>query len=177
MVSDPGDPWFGAQLIDPDSVLEALQAMMLNEILKPPRTARVVGFKEVRHTGAEFASYEEFRAYAMFLNKLLPGVNVILNVRSVRDAATSAWWADMEDATEILSECIRWLTMLDAEAASMGLRCHLVSHDEWSLDPGVLLDTFRACGLDPDPAVITAALSTELTHLKVAPEGDPATAT
>ena len=165
MLSQPSDPWYGAQLVDDAFVLKRLQDLFLNGILAPPRGTKVTGFKEVRHTSAEFRDYDEFRAYLEFLSTLLPGAAFLLNIRDVADTIKSGWWSEQADATTIVSTARSWLEQFASDAPSLGITAPLLDYSTWCGQPDVLSEVFRSIHLEVDEAALARAVTTRLTHL------------
>src|SRR6187397_2659063 len=46
---NPGDPWRGADRIDPEHYARTLAQAFVEELIQPPARARMIGFKEVRY--------------------------------------------------------------------------------------------------------------------------------
>ncbi len=58
-------PWFGAERLDPASYAKQLAKVFVSEVVRPPKDARVIGFKEVRFADKPglLLNYLEFIKY------------------------------------------------------------------------------------------------------------------
>ena len=89
----PDNPWYGANEIDPESVRHRLIDTFVDEILHPPKDARVVGFKEIRF---HEAGPEHFEDFLNFIHDSFPGCKFIFNSRPWEEVSRSGWWATMD---------------------------------------------------------------------------------
>jgi len=168
----PTHPWFGSARLQPADVIDDLRRHTVGYLLRPPRGTRVIGFKEIRYEPGHFADYDDMLDYLIFLDKLLPGIGYLMNVRDPQDVARSGWWPDRPDATASLEVARSWL--IDAvqdlnrhfgPGRSAGAdRAVLVEYESWSSDAGVLIDALARLGLPRDDAAVRAALGTRLDH-------------
>lgn len=166
----PTHPWYGSARLQPSDVVSDLRRHVVEYLLRPPRGTRVVGFKEIRYEPGHFADYDDMLDYLIFLDKLLPGIGYLMNVREPQDVARSGWWPDRPDATASLEVARAWL--VDAVddlnrhfgAARPGERAVLVDYQTWAADPAVLIDALGRLGLPRDDAAVRAALATRLDH-------------
>ncbi len=165
MLSKQDDPWFGAQLVDDRYVLEGLRHVLLNGILVPPTGAQIVGFKEVRHTPQEFSGYDEFRDYVVFLHRLMPEAEFLVNVRDIAATVKSGWWPHTEQALEVLSTAHQWLEQIVLDGPLLGVHAQLLDYSSWVADPSLLTEAFRNAGIEVDETALARALSIRLEHL------------
>lgn len=168
----PDHPWFGSARLSPAEVLADLRAHVLRTVLRPRKDTEWIGFKEVRYTPAHFGGYDELLDYLLFLDKLLPGLAYVLNVRDPGSAARSGWWPDDPQAPALLARTRDWLA---AAAGDLGRllgpdRVALLDYDDWAQRPEVVLDAFARLGLPRDDAAVRSALGARLTH---GPHGEP----
>lgn len=162
----PTHPWFGSAKLDIDTVLAGLRDQVLATVLRPSRTTRWVGFKEVRYEPGHFADYDLLLEYLLFLDKLFPGIVYLVNVRAPERAAQSGWWPEHGDAAAVLEvtrdrleRAVRDLTGLLGPD-----RAILLDYDSWSEQPDELLAGLTSLGLPRDDAAVRQALATRLPH-------------
>lgn len=162
----PDHPWYGSARLDPNAVLADLRDHVVRTVLRPRKDTRWLGFKEVRYTPGHFRSYDDLLDYLLFLDKLLPGVAYVLNVRDSAAAARSGWWPDDPDALATLATAGRWLADADADLVRMlgPDRVALLDYEDWSVRPAAVVDAFAQLGLPRDDDALRAALGVRLAH-------------
>lgn len=162
----PTHPWYGSARLDPAAVLASLRAHVLDTLLRPARDTRVIGFKEIRYEPGHFADYDLLLDYLLFLDKLMPGIRYLLNVRDPESAARSGWWPGNEHALEVLATSRDWLLEATADLNRIlgAPRAWCIDYAQWNDNPQVLIDTFAAMGLPRDDDAVRAALRERLGH-------------
>jgi hypothetical protein len=162
----PDHPWYGSAKLDPEAVLADLRRHVIDFVLRPNRDTKVVGFKEIRYEPGHFAEYDNLLDYLLFLNKLLPGMRFLMNVRDASGAARSGWWPDNAQALEVLGTTRQWLSdaVTDINRILGADRAVLVDYEDWTADPEVLIDAFAVLGLPRDDAAVRAIATTRLEH-------------
>jgi hypothetical protein len=162
----PTHPWFGSARLDPAAVVESLRAHVITSVLRPKPGTTWIGFKEVRYEPGHFDSYDLLLDYLLFLDKLLPGMRWLMNVRDPESAARSGWWPGNADAESVLETTRSWLTDAAADLTRMkgAGRAAVVDYDHWNADPQVLIDAFASLGLPRDDAAVRRALGERLEH-------------
>lgn len=162
----PTHPWFGSARLDPAALVDDLRAHVLRTLLRPKADTEWIGFKEVRYEPGHFASYDLLLDHLLFLDKLLPGLAYVINVRDPEAAARSGWWPGNENALEVLGTTRTWLC--DAVADLTRIlgpgRAVLVDYDEWNGRPEVLSAAFAQLGLPRDDAAVASAVAARLAH-------------
>jgi hypothetical protein len=162
----PDHPWFGSARLDPSAVLADLRAHVVRTVLRPRKDTTWLGFKEVRYTPGHFATYDDLLDYLLFLDKLLPGIAYVLNVRDASAAARSGWWPDDPAAQATLTTSRDWLLAADRDLTGMlgAGRSALLDYDHWAARPQAVIDAFARLGLPRDDDAVRAALGTPLDH-------------
>lgn len=161
----PTHPWFGSARLEPADVLASLREHVVQTLLRPQRGTTWVGFKEVRYEPGHFPDYDALLEYLLFLDKLLPGIVYLMNVRSPEAAARSGWWRDHEDADHVLAVTRdRLVRAVEDLTSVLGPgRAVLLDYDVWAQDPAAL-SVLSQVGLPWDPAAVAGALQTRLEH-------------
>ena len=91
-VGTPRDPWYGAELMDPDQFGKGLFDTFVREILHLPDGVRVGGFKEIRYINdPKFLPY-----HLETLQEFFPSARLILQTRDHAAVAKSGWWQDKD---------------------------------------------------------------------------------
>jgi hypothetical protein len=167
----PTSPWFGARDLSPHGVVDDLRRHVVDTVLRPAADTSWVGFKEVRYEPGHFPTYNDLLNYLLFLDKLLPGIAFLMNVRDPEDASRSGWWPDNANAVEVLTTTRNWLTDAATDLTSMlgNGRAEVVDYEDWTREPEVLIDALVRLGLPRDDDAVRAALGQRLEH---GPHGD-----
>lgn len=163
----PEHPWFGTARMDPSATVADLRRHVVEHLLRPRKSTRWVGFKEVRYEPGHFEDYEQLLDYLLFLNSLFPQIRYLFNVRDEEQTARSGWWPNNPNALEVLRTTREWLERAENDLAhifSDPTRARLVRYEEWSLDAQILISTFAELGLPRDDAAVRAALAPRLSH-------------
>ena len=162
----PTHPWFGSARLRPADVVDSLREHVVATVLRPKPGTAWTGFKEVRYEPGHFDSYDLLLDYLLFLDKLLPGIRWIVNVRDPQAAARSGWWPGNADAEQVIATTRDWLAeaVADLERIMGPGRAVLVDYDDWNRDPQALIDAFAYVGLPRDDDAVRAALGERLEH-------------
>jgi len=139
---------------------------VIEHLLRPSGDTTVAGFKEIRYEPGHFSDYDDMLDYLLFLDKLLPGVGYLMNVREPAAAARSGWWPDRPNAVDDLELARTWLVQAveDLNRHFGQERAVLVAYEAWSRDWQVLVEAFTALGLPRDDAAVREAATTRLEH-------------
>lgn len=154
----PGDPWRGIHLIDAQDYNRRLIQVFVEEILRPPQDARLVGFKEVRY----FDYGEDLPAYLDYIQSSFTPILLVFNRRRGRDVAKSAWWKD--HPADIAGDVKRFDAMTDAYCVAHPDETIVVDYDQWSRDPELLRPLFERLLAPFDRKAIDRILSARLNH-------------
>jgi hypothetical protein len=162
----PTHPWYGSARLDPHDVVADLRRHVLDTILRPRKDTKWIGFKEVRYEPGHFPSYDDLLNYLLFLDKLLPGIGYIFNVRDPIDAARSGWWPGNSNAQEVIATTCEWLTNASVDLTRIlgPGRTALLYYDEWRIDPDLVVTALASLGLPRDDTAVRAALAERLEH-------------
>ncbi len=162
----PTHPWFGSARLSPADVVVDLRRHVVETLLRPRSDTSWVGFKEVRYEPGHFPTYDDLLNYLLFLDKLLPGIRYVVNVRDPREAAKSGWWPGNENAVDVLTTTRSWLEDATADLTRIlgSHRAALIDYDAWASDPQVLIDALADLGLPADDAAVRAAVGERLEH-------------
>jgi hypothetical protein len=153
-----GDPWRGAHLIDPDEYNRALVDAFVKHIIRPPSSARLVGFKEIRY----FDHKADLEAYLDYIRMSFSPCTLIFNKRRATDVARSGWWKD--NATDVVSEVEHFDGRVAAYAAAHPGDCVSVDYDAYIRDPSALAPLFRRLGITLEDRTILDVLGEKLNH-------------
>jgi hypothetical protein len=152
-----GDPWRGAHRIDPDAYNRKLARAFLEEVLRVPRSATLVGFKEVR-----YFDHEDLEEYLDYIRFTFEPALLIFNRRNAEDVARSAWWRDHPND---IAQAVRRFDERTESYLSMHPDCCLaVDFDEYVRDPRILESLFACLGAAFDLLTLKEILSVRLKH-------------
>jgi hypothetical protein len=162
----PDHPWFGSARLDPSDVVADLQRHVVEHLLRPAADTRVLGFKEIRYEPGHFDDYDDMLDYLIFLDKILPGVRYLMNVRDPQDVSRSGWWPDRQDAVASLAMARDRLVdaVADLNTFYGSERAVLVEYERWAEDPSALIDAFAVLGLPSDDEAVRRSSQTHLAH-------------
>lgn len=153
-------PWYGADEISPTHFGEALTNAFVQEVLRPPRDARVVGFKEIRF---HEANKQEFIDYLDFMARYFAPAKFIFNMRKWEDVSKSGWWKTMnpEKVKADIERCDSWYKNY-AEAHPE--RSFLLQYEDYAGKPEQLEGLFEFLGEPFDLEKLKAVTERRLPH-------------
>jgi hypothetical protein len=154
-------PWYGARRQQPGAYAQALGRAFVDEVIRPPRRARLVGFKEIRYfeAGADFNGLLDFMCIAF------PGAKLVFNLRTGDAIAKSGWWANQEPAS-VLSTLRGQDEMMRSYASKHPDRCLVLDYDEYVARPESLATLFSFLGVRHDPELVKRILEVRLNHAR-----------
>jgi hypothetical protein len=82
------DPWFGAELPDPDDLRLSLFDLFAEKVLQVPEGCRVCGFKEIR----QWMHPDFFAPHLDILHQSFPNTRFLFQTRNWQDVSRSKWW-------------------------------------------------------------------------------------
>lgn len=153
-----GDPWRGAHLIDPQSYNRKLASLFVDEILRPPPDAALIGFKEVRY----FDHGEALPDYLDYIRTTFAPALLIFNRRDPVAVANSAWWKN--HPADIAAEVRRFDAQTDLYARLYPAETIIVDYDAFCRDPDHLRPLFERLGADFDRGRLAGLMAERLNH-------------
>lgn len=159
-LSDPGEPWRGAHLVDPDRYNRRLARVFLKEIVRPQMGARWIGFKEIRY----FRRHDEdLVPYLDYIRMTFSPALLVFNRRCADNVAQSAWWKK-HPTDNIVSGLHRMDERMEAYVREHPDDCILLDYDAWSADPELLRPLHERLGTPFNLARVQKVLAKRLTH-------------
>jgi len=154
------NPWYGADAIRPAEFGAKVCQAFLEEIIRPPETARVVGFKEIRF---HEAGDDLFEPYLDFIHSNFANSKFVFNMRGWENVSKSSWWATMkpERVRAIIEGCDALYT---AYAAKYPERCHMMHYEDHAGNPDAYAGLFEFLGEPFDRAKVADLIETRLEH-------------
>lgn len=166
--TEPDQPWYGAELVDPDRYGRVLADAFVRGALRPPPGTRVAGFKEIRHTSDAHLRF--FDRQMTFMRRFFPRARFIFNTRDHAAVARSGWWARMEPET-VAARLRRSEALFEAHVAKHPRSSLLLRYEDYNANPEGLRPLFEFLN-EPFEAEMTAqVLARRLDHLQPAREG------
>jgi len=153
------DPWYGADLLEPERYGRKLARLFLNEIIQPGSDARVVGFKEIRF----FLQPFHIESYLQFIETFFHPAKLIFNVRNPNDVAGSAWWRK-KDREEVITNIQKFHQIADGYIAKYPNNCFKVRYDDYKANPNHLKGLFEFLGEPFEEEKIRRIMATRLKH-------------
>lgn len=153
-------PWHGALMADPDGYAKALGAAVVEHVLKPPRGARVVGFKEIRYLG-----HDDLTGYLDFIGRVFSPALFVVNTRSVEQVSQSAWWKTA-DKDKLAANVAEFEAVTDRLAAERPDRFVKIDYATWTTDPEALRPVYALLGMDFDRETVARTLEVRLEHMR-----------
>ena len=98
LTNNPTHPWFGAQELNIDTLLENFNIITKNQLTSScNEEIECYGFKEIRYLSTDINN--DFNEYLDFLSKIFPAPLIIFNTRNLDDVVKSGWWKDIKYET------------------------------------------------------------------------------
>jgi hypothetical protein len=157
----PDSPWYGADQIDPRNFGHRLAEVFVDEIVRPPRGSRTVGFKEIRLV----EHMEDFEEFLDFVRTFFSPARIIFSNRRAEDVAKSGWWRNNPPAL-VMELVERFDTQGRLYAEAHPDAAIVVSYDEFTRNPETLRELFRFLGARFDRKLVDDVLKVPLKHLK-----------
>lgn len=133
----PADPWYGIDEFVPDTHLDAVRAMIVDHVLRPPPGTRCLGFKEIRYARPMVGDLGTLLAFA---RQLFPGAGFVFNSRNLDDVFKSGWWKNHKDPQGFLEDFERGMTAAFEQHADCSC---WVRYDDYIVDPSALRELFE----------------------------------
>lgn len=156
----PADhPWFGADLLKPRVLGDALVDVFVSHVLQPPPQVRWFGFKEIRYDSLG----DRFPDMLDFMRATFKGAVFVFNTRAAADVANSAWWANWkpEDVEALVARMDR--RFADYAAAHPEC-CVQLRYEDFATDPAGLRPVFDRLGEPLDEVAVRAVQARRLPH-------------
>lgn len=154
------DPWYGAEIVDPDRYAKAMLNSFVAHALNPPSNARMLGFKDIHfHANQNF-----FAEQLDIMASYFPNCRFIFQTRNLEDVANSGWWKNQEKDKVIAN--LKNADQMFADYAETHQNCFSLHFDDvFSANDG-LKPLFRFLSARYDQGVLSEILEQKLTHLK-----------
>lgn len=153
-----GDPWRGAHRIDPDRYNQRLAEVFLEEIVRAPSTAQLIGFKEVRY----FNYGDKLPDYLDYIRMTFRPALLIFNRRNPADVANSAWWKN--HFSDIAEHVRQFDAITDNYSRRHPQDTIILDYDRWSRDPEHLRPLFDRLRQPFDRGALMRTLAVRLDH-------------
>ena len=153
------NPWFGSEGVRPRAYARAVGDAFVREVIRPPETARLVGFKEIRY----FEAGVDFEGFMDFMSVAFPGAKLVFNLRTGDAIAKSAWWAKQEPSA-VLARLRGYDDKMRAYAGQHPDNCLVLDYDEYVASPESLVTLFSFLGVPHDKQMVAEVLADRLNH-------------
>lgn len=157
--AEPTHPWHGADNFRPEAFAARMVKSFVDELLRPPATARWIGFKEIRY--AEFG--DDLPRYLDFMARHFKNAVFVFNTRDAESVSKSGWWRT-KDHDEVVAMVRGQDARFKAYAAAHPRSCFVNSFERMLAEPESLKPLFAMLGEDFDRDAITNILSNKLRH-------------
>jgi Sulfotransferase family len=157
-------PWHGGHAIEPGAYGEALINAFVAHVINPPRSAKTIGFKEIRY----LSHLDELGEILDFMMAFFPGSRFIVNSRSASATGKSGWWADA-DQEKLASNIAAFDQMSDRYCTANPERFLKVHYEEWTANVHALQPVYQWLDESFDARDVQSILNVRLTHLQPKP--------
>ncbi|SIQ90864.1 Sulfotransferase family protein [Paracoccus thiocyanatus] len=159
ILGTPGDPWYGAENVDPLHFSRSLANVFVRDVLAPPKGTRVCGFKEIRfHEDKAF-----FPSYLDIIKSSFPKARFIFQTRDPEDVSKSSWWGSRKKSDVL--EMIRNAEMLFQSFSEQNPdSCMTVNYERYAEGSGYVSELFDFLGESVDEAAVSKVLDRKLKH-------------
>lgn len=152
-----GDPWRGAHRIRPNRLNRRMIQLFIDEVLRPPADAWLIGFKEVR-----YFDHEDLEAYLDYIQTSFPSALFLFNRRNGQDVARSGWWRD--HPANIADEVAMFDARVDAYLARRPEVGLIARYEDYCSDPEYLRPLFDRLGVAFDGQRLRSLMKERLSH-------------
>lgn len=158
-VTTSGNPWYGSERLDPVQYARKLSELFVNEVIKPPAEAEVVGFKEIR-----YIEYPKLLGdYLGFMKHCFQPAQFVFSTRNPEAVANSSWWKGR--SKEQVIEMIRdFEESTDQFASANPDICYKISYEDFTADIQTLMKLLRFLKAELSEEVVKEILATKLKH-------------
>ncbi|WP_081750492.1 sulfotransferase [Paracoccus pantotrophus] len=160
IMETPRDPWYGAELVDPERFAKGIFNSFVKEILSPPDGVRVSGFKEIQWAN----SLGRLKINLDLIAKYFPNARFIFQTRSYDAVAKSGWWTKRPQ-----HEVKQYIENADAaflNYASENSSCVHIRYEDLAEDCGGFRKLAGFLGEDYCSETAQKIVNEKLTHLK-----------
>ena len=102
----PDHPWFGMDDFPLEAALSYQRTLVLETLLRPRRTTRVAGFKEIMWASGDYETFVD-EGYIDYLIALFPDARFLINTRDLDATLRSGWWPNRPDGRAQLTRADR----------------------------------------------------------------------
>lgn len=155
----PNNPWYGTHNSRPIRFAERSIDAFVDEVLRPPTTARWIGFKEIRYD--EYG--DKLPNLLDFMSRHFKNPYFVFNTRNADAVARSGWWSQ-RDPEDVRSMVQQQDARFAAYVKSRPDNTCLVRYEDITTDPETLQPLFDMLGEKFDEAKIRDVQSHRLTH-------------
>lgn len=153
-------PWHGALAADPEQYGKALAAAFVDHVLKPPRGATTIGFKEIRYLGLP-----DLPGYLAFIAAHFAPATFVFNTRALGEVGQSAWWKTA-DKDKLAADVAAFERDADSFVAAHPASAIKLDYARWTQDPEALRPLFVLLNAPFDAAQVTKTLAVRLEHMR-----------
>ena len=150
----PDHPWFRMDDFPLEAALSYQRTLVLETLLRPRRTTRVAGFKEIMWASGDYETFVD-EGYIDYLIALFPDARFLINTRDLDATLRSGWWPNRPDGRAQLTRADRQGRDL---AARLGERAFHIHYDDYVGDVEALRALFDWLGEDFHPESLDAVL-------------------
>lgn len=159
IIGTPGDPWYGAENVDPQHFSRSLMNVFVRDILAPPKGTRVSGFKEIRfHEDKMF-----FPSYLENMKNTFPNARFVFQTRNPENVSKSSWWGDRKksDVMEMIRNAERLFQEFSDRNPDV---CFTVEYERYAEGSQYVSELFDFLGEKIDEKAVSKVLNVKLKH-------------
>lgn len=161
IIGTPSDPWYGAENVEYEEFSMKLFDDFVSQVIRPPETIRVAGFKEIRW-------HEDRNFFSQFLDtvkQFFPKTRFIFQTRSAESLSQSSWWREKStrEVQEMVSSADKMF--LDYTEKNKNI-CFTVKYERLEEGAKYIKEFFDFLDEPMEFKSIRSILETKLTHMK-----------
>jgi sulfotransferase family protein len=144
------DAFYGMDGFSEQQSLAAIRELFTRTVLRPDRSTRTTGFKEIRWYR------DDLPDFITFVGQVFPGARFVINTRDHEQVLRSRWWANLprDGRLERMEDAI--LKVAD----DLGPRAYRVHYDDYVDDPSRLSGLFAWLGESFDEGAVRRVMAT-----------------
>ncbi len=155
----PSNPWYGTKYFRPMHFADRMVDAFVDDVLRPPPTARWIGFKEIRYD--EFG--DDLPSVLNFMSQSFKNAKFVFNTRDADAVSRSGWWRQ-HDPNEVKRMVFEQDARFASYASQHRTNTFSASYEEVSTDPYSLEQLFHMLGEDFNAKIIGDILTVRLSH-------------
>jgi hypothetical protein len=158
-VTTSSHPWYGAERLDPVQYARKLCGLFIEEVIRPPAEAEVIGFKEIRY----FENPKLLNDYLGFMKHSFHPAQFVFSTRNPEAVANSSWWKERPKET-VIGMIRNFEALTDQFASANPEICFKIRYEDFTTNIETLMQLLKFLKADLPRDAVQEILATKLKH-------------